>query len=70
MDDGRLSVTPRETVATDWERQLRRAVIPVKRKAVLGLRHAGRIDDIVLRHVQALVDAEELRLTEYAEEHV
>ena len=68
MNDDTLSVRPRETAAIDWERQLRRAVIPHKRKAVLGLRHTDRIDDIVLRHIQALLDAEELRLTEYENE--
>jgi monovalent cation/hydrogen antiporter len=68
MDDDALSVRPRQTDPIDRERELRHAVIPGKRKAVLGLRHADRIDDIVLRRIQALLDAEELRLTEYENE--
>jgi len=70
MDDKARSVRPREAATIVRERQLRRAVIPGKRRAVFRLRHAGRIDDIVLRRMQALLDAEELRLTEYENEGI
>ena len=53
---------------TDWERQLGRAVLPAKRDAVLGLRHTGRIDDVVLRRLQARFDAQELRLSDVVDE--
>lgn len=45
------------------ERALRLAVLQHKRSAVVGLRDQGRIDDIVLREVQAELDVEEVRLT-------
>jgi len=43
--------------------RLRVALLADKRGAVIHLRDAGRIDDIVLRRVQARLDAEEVRLT-------
>jgi hypothetical protein len=62
MDDSTLSVVD-DTFAVDEERILRRAVIPAKRSALIALRDAGRIDDVVFRHIQARLDAEELRLS-------
>ena len=46
----------------DYER-LRLALLADKRSAVLRLRDAREIDDIVLRRVRAQLDAEEVRLT-------
>jgi CPA1 family monovalent cation:H+ antiporter len=68
MDDNSKSVVSTEATMTDWERQLGRAVLPAKRDAVLGLRHTGRIDDVVLRRVQARFDAQELRLSDVVDE--
>jgi NhaP-type Na+/H+ or K+/H+ antiporter len=42
--------------------RLRTALLADKRRAVIALRDARRIDDIVLRRVQAQIDAEEVRL--------
>lgn len=42
--------------------RLRTALLANKRRAVIALRDARRIDDIVLRRVQAQIDAEEVRL--------
>lgn len=57
---------PDGTVAgrSDWQayRQLRAALIPEKRQAVVRLRDERVIDDIVQRWVEAHLDAEELRL--------
>lgn len=49
---------------SDWEsyRLLRVALIPEKRSTVVRLRDARVIDDIVLRMIEARLDAEELRL--------
>ncbi len=43
-------------------RTLRLGLLDAKRRAVTDLRDANRIDDIVLREVQAVMDAEEVRL--------
>lgn len=48
--------------ARDRERRLRLAVLWHKRQAVTELRDANEIDDIVLREMQAVLDAEEIRL--------
>jgi hypothetical protein len=45
---------------------LRTAALTVKRDAVLRLRDQARIDDTVLRRLQAHLDLEELRLTRRA----
>jgi hypothetical protein len=37
-------------------------------RILLGLRRAGRIDDVVLRRVQARFDAQELRLSDVVDE--
>jgi monovalent cation/hydrogen antiporter len=42
--------------------RLRTALLADKRRAVIALRDTRRIDDIVLRRVQAQIDAEEVRL--------
>ncbi len=46
----------------DLDRRLRLAVLWEKRQAVTALRDANEIDDIVLRELQAGMDAEEVRL--------
>ncbi|MFE0457553.1 Na+/H+ antiporter [Streptomyces sp. NPDC058914] len=43
--------------------QLETALLQVKRQALTELRDAGRIDDIVLRSVQGVLDAEDVRLS-------
>ncbi len=48
------------------ETDLRLALIPVKREALLRLRDGQQIDDIVLRRVQRRLDLEEQRLREMA----
>ena len=68
MDDTTLTVTAIPTAEANWERMLRRAVIPVKREAALGLRRTGRIDDIVYRRIQARLDTEEIRLADVFDE--
>ena len=46
----------------DLTRRLRLGVLERKRHAVVDLRNANRIDDIVLRELQAAMDLEEVRL--------
>ncbi|RZT84679.1 sodium/proton antiporter (CPA1 family) [Pseudonocardia sediminis] len=53
--------TPERVEREDYQR-LRAALLADKRAAVVALRDAGKIDDIVLRRVQAGLDAEEVRL--------
>jgi monovalent cation/hydrogen antiporter len=48
--------------AREVERRLRLAVLREKRQAVTEMRDANEIDDIVLRELQAGMDAEEVRL--------
>ncbi|MFJ1610001.1 hypothetical protein ACIOHS_42740 [Streptomyces sp. NPDC088253] len=43
-------------------RSLELALLQVKRDTLTDLRDAGRIDDIVLRAVQEVLDVEEVRL--------
>ncbi|MFF8029185.1 hypothetical protein ACFZDJ_50770 [Streptomyces sp. NPDC007896] len=43
-------------------RRLELALLQVKRDTLTDLRDAGRIDDIVLRTVQEVLDVEEVRL--------
>ncbi|MFD4871947.1 hypothetical protein ACFWOB_01055 [Streptomyces sp. NPDC058420] len=43
-------------------RHLQLALLQVKRDALTDLRDSGRIDDIVLRSVQEVLDVEEIRL--------
>ncbi|MGY1743852.1 MULTISPECIES: Na+/H+ antiporter [unclassified Blastococcus] len=46
----------------ELDRQLRLGLLEHKRRAVIALRDARRIDDIVLREIQAQMDIEEVRL--------
>ncbi|MGY1621036.1 Na+/H+ antiporter [Geodermatophilus sp. SYSU D00965] len=46
----------------ELDRRLRLGLLEHKRQAVIALRDAGEIDDIVLREVQASLDIEEVRL--------
>ena len=48
--------------ARELDRRLRLGVLEHKRQAVTELRDANRIDDIVLRELQASLDIEEIRL--------
>ena len=57
-----LDDSPDNAPARDRERHLRLAVLEHKRRAVTALRDANEIDDIVLRELQAVMDAEEVRL--------
>jgi monovalent cation/hydrogen antiporter len=57
-----LGVAAERVDHQDYER-LRLALLADKRSAVLRLRDAREIDDIVLRRMQAQLDAEEVRLT-------
>ena len=57
-----LDDSPDNAPARDRERRLRLAVLDHKRRAVTALRDANEIDDIVLRELQAVMDAEEVRL--------
>ncbi|WP_406273512.1 Na+/H+ antiporter [Actinacidiphila glaucinigra] len=59
-DTGGGRSSPRAVLRADHE--LRRLLVAVKRDAVVRLRDSGRIDDIVLRRVQSLLDVEEARL--------
>jgi monovalent cation/hydrogen antiporter len=43
---------------------LRRALLGEKGRTIIDLRDQGVIDDIVLRQVQAQLDAEDVRLTQ------
>jgi CPA1 family monovalent cation:H+ antiporter len=61
--EGADGQTDREAVAYEQrEHELRLAVLQRKRDAITGLRDANRIDDYVLRDLQAGLDIEELRL--------
>jgi CPA1 family monovalent cation:H+ antiporter len=57
-----LDDSPDNAPARDRERRLRLAVLDHKRRAVVALRDSNEIDDIVLRELQAVIDAEEVRL--------
>jgi monovalent cation/hydrogen antiporter len=61
MDDAALTVRSAGTTEADRDRLLRRALVPAKRDAVLSLRHAERIDDVVFRRIQRRLDTEEIR---------
>lgn len=54
--------------AAEREQVLRRALLGVKRETVIRLRDERRIDDAVLRRVQAHLDIEELRLRSTADD--
>jgi CPA1 family monovalent cation:H+ antiporter len=59
-DDSVGRSSPRAVLHAD--RELRRLLVGVKRDTAVRLRDSGRIDDIVLRRVQTLLDVEEARL--------
>ena len=61
-------VAYREETEFDAKARLQLELLPAKRAALLGLRNAGRIDDVILRRVQARIDLEELRLSDAAED--
>ncbi len=64
MDDATRSIRSTGPAEVDWERRLRRAVIPARRNAVLSLRRAKRIDDAAFRRIQDRLDTEEIQLTD------
>jgi CPA1 family monovalent cation:H+ antiporter len=51
----------------DLLRQVRLGVLEHKRRAITELRDQNRIDDIVLRELQAAMDLEEVRLLDPAD---
>ncbi len=65
--DGDTSVPNDLTETYDLIRQIRLGVLEHKRRAVTELRDQNRIDDIVLRELQAEMDFEEVRLLEPAD---
>jgi monovalent cation/hydrogen antiporter len=62
-DEGPNKVAERN----DKLRRVRLGVLEHKRRAIIELRDQNRIDDIVLREVQAVMDLEEVRLLEPAD---
>jgi hypothetical protein len=68
MDDTTLTVRSTGTTEADWERLLRRVIVPAKRDAVLSLCHARRIDEVVFRRIQRRLDTEEIRLGDVPDE--
>lgn len=56
--------TLQQGTSADVEKRLRASLLADKRRAVVALRDARRIDDTVLRRTQARLDVEEIRLTE------
>lgn len=61
-DDGEADAEEAQRAKAQY-RQLRLAVMNVKREAVLRLRDERRIDDTVMRSLQGELDIEEIRLT-------
>ncbi|WP_382309072.1 Na+/H+ antiporter [Herbiconiux sp. UC225_62] len=61
-DDKTVRMLDEELTGDDGESALRLAVLPVKRRAIAALRDSRQIDDVVLRRIQARLDAEEIRL--------
>jgi CPA1 family monovalent cation:H+ antiporter len=51
----------------DQLRRVRLGVLEHKRRAIIELRDQNRIDDIVLREVQSVMDLEEVRLLDPAD---
>ena len=60
--------TRRDDDEFDRISELRLALLPAKRDAVVKLRDESRIDDTVLRRIQAEIDHEELGLAGAADE--
>jgi len=69
IDDDESPPDGAPATRSDWDayRQLRAAVIPTKRHAIVRLRDDHVIDDIVLRGLEQQLDAEELRLSTTAD---
>ncbi len=68
-DEGDPSESRRdEAPEVDAEEQLRLRLLAEKRRTLFGLRNSGRIDDAVVRRMQARYDLEELRLRGVADE--
>jgi CPA1 family monovalent cation:H+ antiporter len=65
--DGETSVHNDLTEKVDLARQIRLGVLEHQRRAVTELRDKNRIDDIVLRELQAEMDFEEVRLLDPAD---
>jgi Na+/H+ antiporter len=59
---GPSAVAADDTSRREQYRRLHRALVAEKRATVVRLRNERQIDDIVLRRVEAILDAEELRL--------
>ena len=62
-EDGRPELAGRDESDADQDEGLRLALIPSKRAALFDLRKSRRIDDVILRRMQARIDLEELRLS-------
>ena len=62
-EEGRPEAAVRDGSQRDEEDALHLAILPAKRAALLALRHERRIDDVILRRLQARIDLEELRLS-------
>ncbi|QAY72471.1 Na+/H+ antiporter [Agromyces protaetiae] len=67
-EEGHPEVAQHDDDESAAEQSLRLAIMEVKRNALVDLRNRGRIDDVILRRVQARLDLEELRLTGPPEE--
>jgi CPA1 family monovalent cation:H+ antiporter len=63
-----LKVDPQDKPRAVVQREVERGLIVVKRRAVVGLRADGVIDDEVLRHIERELDLEELRLEDGEDE--
>ncbi|MGH3579869.1 MAG: Na+/H+ antiporter, partial [Mycobacterium sp.] len=62
------ATTPNDAAEqNDLVRQVRLGVLEHRRRAVTELRDQNRIDDIVLRELQAAMDLEEVRLLDPAD---
>jgi CPA1 family monovalent cation:H+ antiporter len=60
--EDRMAPAPGSTRRRESVRRLELALLQVKRDTLRDLRDTGRIDDIVLRTVQEVLDVEEVRL--------
>ncbi len=67
-DEGHPELAGRDESDADQDEALRLALIPSERAALLALRHSRRIDDVILRRLEARLDLEELRLSAPPEE--
>lgn len=60
--EDRTAPAPGSAHRRESVRRLQLALLQVKRDTLTDLRDSGRIDDIVLRAVQEVLDVEEIRL--------